>query len=201
MPQDDTLIRWQALFHSPFAQSTVMQRLDTFRRYQLKYSLCDFAEDYELSSCMLRYGRGWNLSEPLGSYRVHSNQETHIKSEQISGAAVEIAQRNIRQVGLDLKLDAVSRLREWYYRYPRRLAGADMALAFTLLDLVDAFSRQSDLDTRQIRKIRGKTVLRFLRATLRSPTMSVKGIAACLRADRIGALAAVGMERLLQRRR
>jgi len=195
MPETDTAIRWHALFHSTFAKSTVMQRLEIFREYQLAYPVCDYAEDYDLSSRMLQHGRGWNLRQALVDYRVHASQETAIKSTAIYATAVQIARRNMAQIKVDLDAGTVACLRAWYYRYPRRLAEADMPVVRAHLDLAEAGNCQPGRDAGLVREIRGRAMLQFLRAALRSPAIWNRDCAGAVRRERLAAALAAGLGR------
>jgi glycosyltransferase involved in cell wall biosynthesis len=169
MPETDTMIRWHCLFHSPFAQSSVMLRLDMLRAQKLDYDpTMPPAEDYDVWSRFLQYGRGYNLSEPLVSYRVHPAQASQQGQRQLREQAGRVAQRNLIALGMPLTIEQVQRLREWYYHFPRRFGDEDQPLAEAWLDILNRFSLQPGLDEGEVARLRGRWLGRLLRAGLRS---------------------------------
>jgi glycosyltransferase involved in cell wall biosynthesis len=165
MPESDTSIRWHCLFHSPFAQSSVMLRLEALRSRRLGYDpAMKEAEDYDLWSRLLQHGRGRNLPEPLLSYRLHPAQASHRGQTKVWEYASQVSQRNLAALGAHLPLEQVHRLREWYYRFPPRFLLADLPLAQALLDILNRFSRQPGLEAAEVRRLRGRWLGRLLRA-------------------------------------
>jgi hypothetical protein len=169
MPETDTMIRWHCLFHSPFAQSSVMLRLKMLRAQKLDYDpTMPPAEDYDLWSRFLRYGQGCNLTEPLVSYRVHPAQASQQGQRQLREQAGRVAQRNLIALGMPLAIEQVQRLREWYYHFPRRFGDEDQPLAEAWLDILNRFSLLPELDPGEVARLRGRWLGRLVRAGLRS---------------------------------
>lgn len=169
MPQSDVAIHWHCLFHSPFAHSSVFLRLEVLRRNGLSYDpAMKEAEDYELWSRLLKYGQGYNFPEPLVEYRVHPAQASQHSQSLVWENASRVAQKNLIDLGAPLPLEQVQRLREWYYRFPIRFEEGDLPLAEALLEILNRFSLQQELDFGEVECIRGRWLGRLLRAAFRS---------------------------------
>lgn len=169
MPEQDTTIRWHCLFHSPFAQSSVICRKGVLRSNGLSYDLSmPPAEDYELWSRLLQHGRGYNLSQPLVQYRLHPAQASRRGQQQVWKLASRVSQSNLNALGVALTLGQVQRLREWYYDFPGHFSGSDLPLARVLLNILDRFSLQPGLDVTEAQSLRGRWLGRLLRAGARS---------------------------------
>lgn len=167
MPETDSAIRWHCLFHTPFVQSSVMLRLEAVRSRGLAYDpALPPVEDYDLWSRLLRHGRGRNLPQPLVRYRLHPAQASRAAPDEVWKLASRVAQRNLADLGVALSYEAVSRLRAWYYQFPRRFSAADLPLADALLDVLDRFSLQPGLESSEVRRLRGRWLGRLLRAGL-----------------------------------
>jgi len=168
MPEQDTAIRWHCLFHSPFAQSSVICRIEALRTNGLSYDLSmPPVEDYELWSRLLQHGRGYNLSQPLLQYRTHSAQASRQAQPQVWELASQVSQKNLNVLGAVLPLDQVQRLRAWYYAFPGRFSGRDLLLAEALLNVLNRFSLQPGLDAAEVQRLRGRWLGRLLRAAVR----------------------------------
>jgi len=166
MPQSDVAIRWHSLFHSPFAHSSVMLRLDVLRRYGLGYNpAMQEAEDYELWSKLLQHGQGCNLREPLVQYRRHPGQASQHGQPAVWEYAGQVAQENLIALGAPLPIEDVQRLREWFYRFPICFEDKDLPLAESLLKILNRFSVQPSLDQREMERIRGRWLGRLFRAS------------------------------------
>ena len=161
MPEHDTEIRWHALFHSPFSNSSVIFRLETLRIHGLRYAQqAVHVEDYDLWSRLLEYGQGANLSEPLACYRQHGQQVTQTgRPEQWANACL-VAQRNLAKLGIALPIEQVSELRRWYYTYPAAYSLSDIPLCQALVQSLQAFSVQPGLNRRVLGRIRGRWLLK-----------------------------------------
>jgi hypothetical protein len=163
MPENDTEIRWHALFHSPFAHSSVIFRLETLRQHGLRYQPAALhVEDYDLWSRLLEHGRGANLDLPLVRYRLHSQQVSRVGKPEQWANATWVAQRNLVKLGLELPFEQVSTLRRWYYKFPEAFGPEDGALCQALLQILQAFSALPDLDARQRGWIRGRWLLKVI---------------------------------------
>jgi glycosyltransferase involved in cell wall biosynthesis len=169
MPESDTAVRWHNLFHCPFIHSSVMLRLETLRTNRLEYDpAMQAAEDYELWSRLLRYGQGYNLSEPLVYYRLHPSQASQQGQSQLWEHASRVAQNNLNALGVPLPLEHVYPLRKWYYHFPRRFSAQDLAPAQALLNILNLFSLQPCLDSVEVHRLRGRWLGRLVRACLGS---------------------------------
>jgi hypothetical protein len=165
MPETDTAIRWHGLFHNPFVQSSVMVRLETLRSHGLGYDLAlPLVEDYDLWSRLLQHGRGRNLPEPWVRYRLHHAQASRQSRDEVWDLATRVSQRNLADLGAPLSAEKVSRLRAWYYQFPRRFSAADLPLADTLLDILERFLLRPGLEGGEVQRLRGRWLGRLLRA-------------------------------------
>ena len=162
-PLTDTAIRWEALFHCPFAHPSVMIRLETIHRFHLRY--CPEArsvEDYDLWVRMLNFGRGINLSEPLLQYRVHSGQVSRQDSAFQQQAAGRISQAQLAALGVELPLDQVQVLRSWYQRFPSKLEEEDEFLGEAIFRILERFEQLPLVDPGVYNAIRGRWLARFM---------------------------------------
>jgi hypothetical protein len=162
-PLDDTTLRWELLFHCPFAHPSVMLRLDVLRQAGLRYDpQALHVEDYALWSRLLELGEGCNLAEPLIDYRVHEGQVSQLQAARQWENANRVAQANWSRLGIALSLEQVGRLRQWYGRFPAYLGSDDAQLVDALWQALQAFSRQPGLDASSLRRIRGRWLARLL---------------------------------------
>lgn len=165
MPQSDVAIRWHGLFHSPFAHSSVMLRLDVMRRLGLGYDpKMQEAEDYELWSQLLQHGQGCNLPEALVQYRQHPDQASLQGQLAVWEFAGRVAQKNLITLGAPLPIDVVQKLREWFYHFPAHFEHEDLPLAGALLGILNRFSVQPGLEKDEVKRVRGRWLGRILRA-------------------------------------
>ena len=162
-PSHDTEIRWQMLFHNSFAHSAVMLRVDTLRKYNFKYDPeIVQAEDYELWSRLIQYGRCGNLDQPLIKRRIGSMQKSALAGNQISFYADQISALNIKRLGVTVDFSSIPQLKTWYYRFPGSSKGTEIPVLVLLLQILNAFSRQSGLNSGEVRLIRGRWLLKIL---------------------------------------
>ena len=172
MPASDTMIRWHCLFHSPFAQSSVMLRKEVLRSNRLSYDpVMEAAEDYDLWSRLLEYGQGYNISEPLVEYRLHPGQVSQRSQILLEENAGRVARRNLIALGTSLPVEQVQKLREWFFNFPARLSDADLPLAEAFLEILNRFSDLPGLEAAEVGRLRGRWLGRSLRAGLRSRNM------------------------------
>ena len=167
MPQSDVAIRWHGLFHSPFAHSSVMLRLDVLRRFGLSYDpSMHEAEDFELWSQLLQHGQGCNLPDTLVQYRQHPEQASQQGQLAVWEFAGRVAQKNLITLGASLPIDEVQKLRVWFYHFPAHFEHEDLPLAEALLSVLNRFSVQPGLDPDEVERVRGRWLGRLLRAGL-----------------------------------
>ena len=74
-PVEDYDIRKYAVFHNPFIHPSVIFRTEEVKRAG-GYKNFTHTEDYELWTRLLKKGKGYNISEKLVKYRIHSKQIT-----------------------------------------------------------------------------------------------------------------------------
>ena len=165
-PCTHTEIRWRMLFHVSFCHSVVMVRTDALNRNGLRYDT-DYAlaEDYHLWSRLLRHGRGMNLAHPLMRFRVHQQQTARNAGDRQLQASERISRYNLADLGFSFSADEVRLLRDLYSRLPRPLSREGMDLCGQLLQVLQAFQKQPDVDARVVRAIRRDLIDRMLTAT------------------------------------
>ncbi len=164
-PQEDTLIRWQALFYNPIAHPTAIVRLEALRSNGLRYDpQALHAEDYALWSQLLKVGQAHNLPEALVQRRLHELQVTRQHRSDSLSTTVSISQQNLAGIGVNTSIEQVAQLREWYYHFPRRMSGMDLPLAKIWLQALGAFACQPGLDLRLVRGLRARWALRMAKA-------------------------------------
>jgi glycosyltransferase involved in cell wall biosynthesis len=165
-PQNDTSIRWKLLFQCSFAHPSVMIRIETLRKGNLKYDVNMLhGEDYDLWSRLLNYGKGGNIGVPLIQHRVHSAQLTQLFPAAIHDIADQISQQNLLKLNITIPIEEVKTLRSWYNRFPTRLNQADQKLTRSLIHIVQEFYREPGLDLQIASQIRVRVAMRLLKAT------------------------------------
>jgi len=161
-PLDDTGIRWQVLFNTPFAHPSVCMRLETLRQHELCYNpLAYLVEDYELWSRLLQCGRAGNLPQPLLQYRQHARQVSRQRQDTQWVNATHVSQANLACLGVTLPIQQVDRLRQWNDRFPAWLQPEDAPLCELLLIVLRRFAAQPGLDPRSLALIRGRWLLKL----------------------------------------
>lgn len=163
MPQTDTEIRWHQLFHAAFAHPSIVCRLDVLRRERLYFDPAFVhAEDFDLWRRVSEHGRVCNLPQPLLQYRFYPDQ----KSQQALNweYACEAARRSMSRLGLKPDLQQVNRLRQWYYTFPHVMDREGVDTCRLLLTLLNRFSQQPGLDSRQLHWIRSRWLLKVFLA-------------------------------------
>ena len=166
-PSDDTDIRWHTLFHCSFLHSSVMFRTSTVRSHGLSYEAgAVHAEDYELWSRILEYGRGMNLRQPLVQYRTHTRQISQQSLRKQNETRDRISRMNLQKRGLanDVSEEDLTVLRKWVMQEPCLTDARDMQLGRLLLRILDRFSRCSDVDPTAASELRRAWIKRLLAA-------------------------------------
>lgn len=124
-PGDDLAIRWKMLFDNPFAHSSVMIRRDTLCTHGLMYDeRRRFAQDFDLWSRLLQFGRGANSLSPLIEYRLHQGSVGCRFADEQREAAIDIAHANMEKLGAGLSLIDMNVLGMWV-EHGRVLAADD----------------------------------------------------------------------------
>lgn len=161
-PHTDTAIRWEALFHCPFAHPSVMLRLEAIIRNQLRYSPDTVVEDYDLWTRLLPFGRSINLTEPLLYYRIHPDQVSQAKATQVTMHAGKVSQAQLASLGVSLPMEQVQALRSWYKRFPERLEEEHEPTVLALLEILECFGQVPNIDKDIYEIIRGRWLTRLL---------------------------------------
>ncbi len=161
-PHTDTAIRWEALFHCPFAHPSVMLRLDTIHEHRLRYSPDTVVEDYDLWTRLLPLGKGINITEPLLYYRIHPDQASQVKATKMSMHAGKVSQAQLERLGIHLPMEQVQMLRAWYQRFPERLDDDHEPIVLALLETLERFGRLPEIDRGIYQVIRGRWLTRLM---------------------------------------
>ncbi|SBV94381.1 conserved hypothetical protein [uncultured Dysgonomonas sp.] len=79
LPIDDLAIRLHSIFSTPFTHPCTMFLKDVIIKNELHYdSEYKYAEDYEFWINVLKYGKGYNIIQPLLYYRNTPNSQTFL---------------------------------------------------------------------------------------------------------------------------
>ncbi len=139
MPVGATVVRWAALFSSPFFHPTVVVERDVLERHSLRYDPSfEESEDYDLWSRLLDVAEGDNLPDPLVLYRVHSEQASQRRRELQRECQLRVARAAIGREAPDLSPEG-SEL-AWRVGVAEPIAaGEASAAADAYLELLGAF--------------------------------------------------------------
>ena len=188
-PLTDTEIRWQMLFHNAFCHTSVMFRRELVDTGEPPYSReLRYSQDYDLWARLLRRTQAANLPAPLVAFRAHEASASATARDQQQRAASAIAAREVHRLVPQLQLtpSEINRLRHWYYKLPQRLSPQDMGLCRVLLQILDAFEKQDNVDDHIARRLHRLWVDRILAAVPVEPQRALwtSGLlAAMLRRD------------------
>lgn len=163
-PKSDTEIRWLMLFQCNFAHPSVMLRADVLAQNGLRYdNKAVHAQDYELWSRLLSYGKGRNLSPPLVKLRIHADRISQTKASQQKALANSIAQSNVELFGFHISKADVTIIRNFTKRLlPRSLTRRNMELCRVLLQILRTFENLPQVDPVIARRIRRRWVSRLM---------------------------------------
>lgn len=93
-PENDTAMRWRALFAPPLAHPSAMIRGDVWRRHGLGYDPeWPVAQDYELWPRLLKHCRGANLQAVLLDYRLHAASASSARRQEQERWALRVCER------------------------------------------------------------------------------------------------------------
>lgn len=99
MPIDHDEVKLFALMKTPVAHPTVFIRRSVFDQYNLRYDRAfEPAEDYDLWSRILEYGKIENLPDVLLYYRVHTQQTSAYRSKKQLEMANRIRSRQLERL-------------------------------------------------------------------------------------------------------
>lgn len=162
-PLSDTDIRWHILFENPFAYSSVMMRTSTLRRHGLRYDKeMLHAEDFDLWSRLLHFGKGENINQPLIKIRCHDTQISVVYASEQMATADCIVRANLQQLGIYLATHEVGILRSWVWN-PQLVRNRDFRIAKFLLDIIRTFGKQELVEIQQFQVIRYRYVNKILK--------------------------------------
>ena len=155
-PAHDTEIRWRMLFANAFCHTSVMFRRvlvepdKPFYNESMRYS-----QDYERWGRLLGQTRSANLVEPLVGWRERAGSITSTHRVEQEQAANYVSADGISKLlpNKHLSVDEIATLRQWYHGFREGLTGEDVGLCLVLLEILDAFSAQPDVDVRIARSI------------------------------------------------
>jgi GT2 family glycosyltransferase len=106
MPQGARLLRWHALFSSPFFHPTVLVDRELLEARGLRYDPAFLeSEDYDLWTRLFAFADGDNLTQPLVLKRVHEGQSSKRRGELQQSFQREIALREIHRIAPDIDGD------------------------------------------------------------------------------------------------
>ena len=157
-PASDVLIRWQLLFHNPFAHPSVMYRAGLAKRIQYRdtYLHC---EDYEFWTRFLQETKGANLEEPLLYYRKTASSISGTHSEIQTEGATKLSRQQIKfLMNMDLvTLEETTKLRKWYQTNLIPLFDpSEFHLFEKWIQIYAAFSAKYRQHSKELAKIREK---------------------------------------------
>jgi glycosyltransferase involved in cell wall biosynthesis/GT2 family glycosyltransferase len=104
----NSVLRWAALFSSPFFHPSVLVDRQVLEEHGLRYDP-DFleSEDYDLWTRLLAVAEGDNLEQPLVLYRVHSGQASRRRRDLQREFQLRIARREITRLAPELASNQV----------------------------------------------------------------------------------------------
>ena len=163
-PLSDTAIRWTLLFECPFVNSAVMIRKDALHRNGLRYDKDRlYAEDYDLWSKLLLYGKGRNSDQPLVKRRLHPSQVSAVFVAEQVATADFISWSNLQRLGISISASEVKILRSWSWK-PILATKQNIRTCRNLLDILLKFGKQEVVDPQQFAVIRYRWVNKILGA-------------------------------------
>jgi hypothetical protein len=163
-PQLNTEILWQMLFHNAFCHTSMMWRRNLVEMEGGGYDeRLLYSQDYELWVRLMQTTTGANLDLPLVAWRQHDANIDATNRIQQQDLANVIAWKQIGGLLKDKAItqDQVRSLREWYWVLPSHLSADDLPTCRLYLDLLDAFGKQSRIDSSVLSRIRQTWVTRI----------------------------------------
>ena len=139
MPQGARMLRWQALFSSPFFHPTVLVDRNVLDAHGLRYdpSYAE-SEDYDLWTRLFGFADGDNLPEPLVLKRVHAAQASQRRGELQQSFQQRVALREIARIAPHVDAE-----RAWRVGARKR---APLGARREFLRLLAAFERRHGRD-------------------------------------------------------
>jgi glycosyltransferase involved in cell wall biosynthesis len=111
MPQGARLLRWQALFSSPFFHPTVLVDRELLDAHGLRYDPSFLeSEDYDLWTRLFVIADGDNLSHPLVLKRVHAAQASQRRSDVQQSFQQRVALREIGRLAPEIDAEPAWRV-------------------------------------------------------------------------------------------
>jgi glycosyltransferase involved in cell wall biosynthesis len=158
-PISDMEIRLKILFRNPFCHPSVMFRSEAAKREgQLYDEKLLFAQDYDFWSRLIQFGKCANMNESLVKYRLHSDQICRVYPEEQESHAVSISKRNIENLGVNMKDENFTKLRQWESKFPELINNDDVVTCKIFLTVLEAFKNQGNLDMEEYKKVRRERI-------------------------------------------
>lgn len=164
-PLSDSGIRWRLLFHNAFCHTSVMFNRKLTRDVGLFYNEdLLFSQDYDLWTRMLEHTSGANLETPLVCLRVHQSSITSLRRGEQDRIAFAVAAKQIRSLypRPTIRDSELHILRRWYEKLPVNPSRDDMALCGLLLQILNTFGQQENIDPMTVRDLRRHWINRIL---------------------------------------
>ncbi|MEZ0452607.1 glycosyltransferase [Sphingobacterium thalpophilum] len=131
-------VKLKLVFGNSFTHSTVMIRMEVFRKLG-GYPNFQLAEDYALFSRLSHDFESDNLPEVLVEYRIHGENISLRKQEEMSNLHVPIVKSRIKQFGIDAKSEQI----EWLL-HPNTVADKDITSFKSFLKLLIHINRKNN---------------------------------------------------------
>jgi glycosyltransferase involved in cell wall biosynthesis len=158
-PISDMEIRLRILFRNSFCHPSVIFRFEAAKREgQLYDEKLLFAQDYDFWSRLIQFGKCANLNESLVKYRLHPDQICRVHPEEQESYAVSISKRNLENLGVIMKDEDLTKLRQWESKFPELINNDDVVTCKILLTVLDAFKNQGNLDIEEYKKVRRERI-------------------------------------------
>jgi len=165
LPKTDTEIRWTMLFRNPFCHSTVMIRADILRSKNITYNeYLKTAQDYDLWSRIIKFGKTENMENALGEYRVHPDQLCQLYNTEQQNNALKTSKTNLANLGFNLSEEDVNILRKWAYEFPIIIEEGDIYACNLLFRIIKTFKLQPYVDSNKYQDIRDNYISKICNA-------------------------------------
>lgn len=112
-PENNLDAKFSLLFKCTFANPSIMYRKKIIDENNLKYE-DNFihAEDFRIISLISRYGKVYNLMEPLIKYRKHGSNNSILNFDILNSGSVVIVKDNLAKLGLHIEREQIYRIRD-----------------------------------------------------------------------------------------
>jgi len=167
---DELVIKWGLLFGNQFSHSTVMyRRKDVLAVGGYDESL-SYGTDFDLWVRLATRGRVANLLDPLGRYRIHSQNTTHRLSSSAQAEGIsKVVARSIQLItGEPIDLEIAKILTTDFYKPAFSKAALERAFD-TICRCLERFINSAVLNHRERQTIINLAVKDFFRIAKRNP--------------------------------